>query len=202
MKALIIGATGATGKDLLAELLSNKAFSQITIFVRKRPEISDPKLKVVLCDFDHLENYRDEINGDVLFSCLGTTLKDAGSQEKQRKIDYEYQLQFAQLAAQQGVKHYRLISASFANSKSKQFYMQMKWALEDQVKTLNFESIAIFQPPLLIRKNTTRLGEKIAAIIMKWVWYFFESARPMKTELLAKALLHSALHQTTWITTY
>ncbi len=82
MKALIIGATGATGKDLVGLLLNDTGYTEVVIFVRRSTGIIHPKLAEVLTDFDKLEELADFINGDVLFSLLGTTIKNAGSKEK------------------------------------------------------------------------------------------------------------------------
>jgi aspartate-semialdehyde dehydrogenase len=72
MKAMIIGATGATGKDLVNIVLNDHFYSEVVIFVRRRTHISHPKLKEVITDFDKLENVAGFITGDILFSCLGT----------------------------------------------------------------------------------------------------------------------------------
>lgn len=81
MKGLIIGATGATGKDLLAKLLEDEAFSEIHSFVRKPMSISHPKLHAHVVDFETPEAWADLVRGDVAFSCLGTTLAVAGSKD-------------------------------------------------------------------------------------------------------------------------
>ncbi len=85
MKALVIGATGATGKDLVNQLLNDKAFEEVDIFVRKPVDIENDKLKVHIIDFEKPQEWKGMIKGDVAFSCLGTTLKDAGSKEAQKK---------------------------------------------------------------------------------------------------------------------
>ncbi|MEO6547781.1 MAG: NAD(P)H-binding protein [Ferruginibacter sp.] len=92
MKAIIIGATGATGKDLANVLLQDPFYSEVVIFVRHSSGIAHSKLKVIITDFDKLEDVAEFINGDVLFSCLGTTKKVAGTKEKQWHIDYEIPL--------------------------------------------------------------------------------------------------------------
>lgn len=89
MKADIIGATGSTGRVLLAQLLNDERFDEVHIFVRRPPDFAHDKLCVHLIDFSRPDTWADKLRGDVLFSCLGTTLKDAGSQEAQRKIDYQ-----------------------------------------------------------------------------------------------------------------
>ena len=195
MKALVIGATGAVGKDLVDLLLENEAFSEVHIFVRRKVENSHTKLKIHIVDFDQIEKWKSLVVGDVAFSCLGTTLKTAGSKTAQWKIDYEYQYNFAQIASQNAVNQYVLVSSSGANAQSFVFYTKMKGQLEEVVKRLNFNKIGIMQPPLLIRENTDRMGEKIAEKILNFFNSIglFCSQKPMKTKTLAQAMISFSL---------
>lgn len=199
MHALIIGATGATGSALLTQLLADEKFSQVSIFVRKPVAITHDKLTVHVIDFDKIDDYRDSIHGDVLFSCLGTTLKDAGSQEAQWKIDYTYQYEFAKLAKHGGIKHLVLVSSAFADAKARGFYVRMKGQLEQDVMVLGFERLSIFRPPSLIRPNTDRLSEKIALPIIKTLNAIglIKNMRPMAVETLAGVLITAAKHPPT-----
>ena len=123
--AIIIGATGLVGNNLLQQLLLDNDFSSVKIFVRRATGISHSKLKEFIIDFDKLELSKSDISGDVLFSCMGTTLKQAGSKSMQYKVDFTYQYQFAKLADENGVPDYLLISAASSSSKSKIFYSRM-----------------------------------------------------------------------------
>jgi uncharacterized protein YbjT (DUF2867 family) len=98
MHALLIGATGATGKDLLDLLLKDDDFHRVDIFVRRDVDSNHEKLNVHVIDFEKPDQWKHLVRGDVLFSCLGTTLKAAGSKEAQWKIDYDYQYEFAKAA--------------------------------------------------------------------------------------------------------
>ena len=86
-KALVIGATGAVGRDLVEQLSEDEAFGGVVAFARRPLAVESPKLTVHVIDFDHPERWRQLLRGDVLFSCLGTTIKAAGSQEAQWKVD-------------------------------------------------------------------------------------------------------------------
>lgn len=70
MKALVIGATGAVGKDLVQRLLEDDAFERVDIFVRREVSIPSAKLVPHVVDFDHPESWAEQLTGDVLFSCL------------------------------------------------------------------------------------------------------------------------------------
>ena len=194
MHALIIGATGATGHALLTQLLGNPMFSHVSIFVRRPVSIEHPKLTTHIIDFDQAHTWQDKVRGDVLFCCLGTTLKDAGSQAAQWRIDYDYSYQFAQVAHAHGVPQFILVSSAFANPTSKGFYTRMKGKLEQDIRALGFASLSIFRPPSLIRPHTNRLGEKIAIRILNGLNHIglFTHMRPMAVETLAQALIHAA----------
>ena len=124
-KAIIIGATGATGRELLAQLLAHPPCTQVDIFVRRAPTFQHEKLRVHIVDFMQPETWASEVQGDILFSCLGTTLKDMGSKEAQWRIDYHLVLDFASAARQNGVDKMVLVSAAGANAASRIFYSRM-----------------------------------------------------------------------------
>jgi len=191
MKALVIGATGATGNDLVKQLCQDSDFDEIDIFVRRRSDFHHEKVKAHLVDFDHPEEWKHLVKGDVAFSCLGTTLKSAGSKENQKIIDYDYQFNFARAAKDNGVEDYILVSAYGANPDSKIFYSRIKGELEEAVKNLKFEKTTIFKPGMLERKNTDRNGEVFGLKIIKFLnkLGIFKSQKPLPTEVLAKAMI-------------
>jgi uncharacterized protein YbjT (DUF2867 family) len=204
MHALLIGATGATGKDLLDSLLQDESIHRVDIFVRRNLTIVHPKLRVHIIDFDRPDQWVHLVKGDVLFSCLGTTLKMAGSKEAQWKIDFEYQYAFAKAAADNRMPVYVLVSSTGSNPDSLFFYPKMKGKLEAAVKALGFSSISIFNPPLLIRKATDRSVEKIMKSVLTFVNRFglLISQKPLSTEVLAKAMIQAAKDQKQGIAAY
>ena len=196
MKALIIGATGATGKDLVDLLLQDSAFDAIHVFVRRPLTISDPLITTHIVDFEKIDTWKSEIRGDVLFSCLGTTLRAAGSQEAQWKVDYDYQFNVAKAAHDNGVETIVLMSSVGANPQSSFFYPKMKGKLEEAVKLLGFPNTIIVRPPSLIRRNSDRWGEKVGVVVLKALNKvgILRSMKPMSTEAVAKAMLTCSLH--------
>ena len=83
MKAIVLGATGAVGLDLVEMLLKDDTFSGVEVFVRRAMPMENGKLTTHIVDFKQLKDWQDMIKGDVVFSCMGTTLKAAGSRERQ-----------------------------------------------------------------------------------------------------------------------
>ncbi|HTJ14812.1 MAG TPA: NAD(P)H-binding protein [Dinghuibacter sp.] len=187
MKALIIGATGATGNDLVRVLLQDPGYTEITVFVRRPTGQTHAKLREVVTDFDRLEDVSGYIKGDVLFSCLGTTRKIAGSKGRQWHIDYEIPLTFAGMAKKNGVSSMVLLSAYGASPTSRVFYSRAKGALEESIAALSFERYIIFRPGLLLRRDTDRTGERVAAAVLRLLngVGLLRKFRPMPTPVLA-----------------
>jgi uncharacterized protein YbjT (DUF2867 family) len=202
MNALILGATGATGKDLLQLMLQDEEVKQVTIFARRKVDIVHPKLQVHIIDFDQPEQWQHLVTGDVLFSSLGTTLKAAGSKAAQWKIDYDYQFQFAEAAKKNGIASYVLVSSSNASANSFIFYSKMKGQLEEAVTALCFPCLAIFNPPILVRKESDRTGEVVAIKVFRFFnkLGMLRSQAPLQTDILAKAMLLIAKKQLPGIT--
>jgi uncharacterized protein YbjT (DUF2867 family) len=189
MKALVIGATGATGKFLTEELLNDRDYTEVILFVRKPTGRHHQKLTEHVIDFSNVDFYQKEIMGDVLFSCLGTTLKAAGSKEEQWKIDF-IQAAFASIAKENGVHSFVLVSSTGADSKSGVFYSKMKGRLEEKIAELNFDQYIIFKPGPLLREGSERPGEKIMVKTLRLLNSIglLRKYKPLPTELLAEKL--------------
>ncbi|WP_437918950.1 NAD(P)H-binding protein [Sphingobacterium sp. LRF_L2] len=193
MHALIIGSTGATGRELVNQLLEDNRFHRVTVFVRRNFFQKHPKLKEIVVDFEHLGEYMEDVEADVSFSCLGTTKADAGSEAAQWRVDHDYQLEFAKLSLKVGVKHFILLSAIGAKHNAIFFYSRMKGTLEDKIKALNFSSIHIIQPSFIIRPESTRKMEIIAGKLLQFInrMGLFPSFRATTTSALATVMVKS-----------
>ena len=196
LHTLILGATGATGKELVKELLNNPNFYKISVFGRRVPDIDNKKLFKYKIDFSELNKIKKLLSGDILFSALGTTLKQAGGKKQQFLVDYTYQYEFAKIAVENGTKNYSLVSSTGADKNSFFFYPKIKGELEESIKKLSFNKIQIFQPPTLIRQPAlARKGEKIGIKVFNRLNKIglFKSQKPLPVKILAKIMIDAAL---------
>ena len=195
MKALIIGATGATGKDLVRILLEDPNYTEVVAFVRRASGLAHPKLVEVITDFDTLEAVADFITGDIWFSCLGTTREAAGSRENQWRIDHDIPAKFADIAKRHGVPRAVVVSAHGASATSRVFYSRMKGELDEHVAGLGFDQCLVFRPGLLLRKDTDRPGERLMARALGILNGLgrFRRYRPLATATLAGKLAKAPL---------
>lgn len=156
--ALIAGATGLIGGHLLTRLIASPAYGRVIAATRKRLGVEHPKLHQIVTDFDELEAAVASSNANVddAFCALGTTIKAAGSQERFRKVDFDYVVAFARAAKLAGAKRFSLVSAIGADAGSTIFYSRVKGETEDAVSALGFQAVDIFRPGMLIGARTER----------------------------------------------
>lgn len=190
MKAIVIGATGAVGKDLVEELLSRREYEKIITFTRRPLDIKSEKIESYIIDFDRPSDWAHLVKGDVLFSALGTSLKQAGSKEAQYRIDHDYQLSFARAARESGVPHVVLVSSLGADPSSSFFYMKLKGLIERDVEALQFPQLSILRPPSLIRKHAKRPAETVSVKLFQLAnaLGLFKTMAPVPTEAVARKM--------------
>ncbi len=187
-KALVIGASGLIGQQLIDLLLQDENYSVIAL-IRTALPIQHERLIQVPFNFDNPNN--EVIQADEIFCCLGTTIKVAGSQQAFYKVDFEYVLDIAKKAYLNGAKKFALVSSMGANKNSTVFYSKTKGAIEEAVTQIGYESLFIFRPSLLLGKRTGfRLGERIA----QYFFTFFSILIPKKYQAIqakqvAKAMI-------------
>lgn len=169
LTAVVLGASGLTGGLLVNELLNDPDYKTVRVLVRKTLTLIHPKLQQQIVDFNNKEDIFQKLGeGDVLFSCIGTTQKKVkGDKVLYEKIDHEIPVNAAEAAISHHFKKFLIISSIGANEKSSNFYLKLKGKTENSIKQFPFESISIFQPSLLNgRRKERRAGEQIAETIM------------------------------------
>ena len=196
--AVIIGATGAVGKEILKEILGTEYYERIYVLGRnsisRLPE--DDRLTKIVIDFENIRFDTSILDDADVFAALGTTIKIAGSKENQRKIDVDYTVNFAKLCEEK-VRSFNVVSAIGANSKSKNFYNSLKGELEDKLKEMNLGTLRIFQPSLLISKREDKrfleeLFMKVAPIFQFVLKGKTKKYSPIEASLLGKVIVRFA----------
>lgn len=193
MKAIIIGATGLVGNLILKEVLNDNDFSEVRIFVRTSTGIINSKLKEIVSPLKEITTLSSEIQGDVLFNALGTTIKKAGSQKEQQRIDRDLPVNFTKIASVNGVKIILNVSSVGANMNGG-FYLKTKAEMEEGTEKFYPDKIFHFRPGLLVGKRKDfRLVERIAFGVMKLIDPFLTGSskkyRSMPADKLAKAMV-------------
>lgn len=188
---LIAGATGLTGEHLLDRLLSEPTVARVLAPTR-RPLAAHPHLENPVGE---LQNLLPQLSGqvDTAFCCLGSTIKQAGSQEAFRAIDHDLILAFARRARELGARHLVVISALGANPNSSVFYNRVKGETEEALKTMDWPQLTIARPSLLLgARHEFRLGERLAAPLLRWLPGKY---RGIDACALARALWRLALEE-------
>ncbi|HLR17765.1 MAG TPA: NAD(P)H-binding protein [Alcanivoracaceae bacterium] len=197
MKALVVGATGLIGAQLVQELLADDAWQAVTVFARRPLPLEHEKLTVVEVDFARLSDYSEYFAVDAVFSCLGTTLASAGSKAAFRVVDYDYNYQLAELAAQENASHFLLVSAYGAKQKSLFFYSRVKGELEAAIVSLPLERVTFMQPSLLLgQREERRLAEQAAGRVANIIRPLWRKAKapwwPIEANNVAVAMAKAA----------
>lgn len=184
------------GNHLVQLLLEDQRLERVLVLHRRSISLQHEKLQEEIVDFDQPEQWKHLVEGDVLFSCMGTTRQKAGSKEAQYRVDYTYQYQVAETAASQGVSTYVLISAAMASPKSFFFYSRVKGELEEAVKQLSFKQTHIMQPGMLAgQRKESRPVESFSAALLKPIAAIpgLRHLRPIHAKEVARAMMVVAL---------
>ena len=193
--ALVIGSTGMVGRELIKQLCESSEFEQVISFVRRSSGFSHPKLQEHVVDFDQPESWKELLKGDVLFSCMGTTLAAAGSKASQYKVDYTYQYETARMAAENNVPVYVLVSSTGANANSALFYPKIKGQLDEAALKLGFKSVQILRPGQLYGKRQQKRSAELFAVKMMFAMNklgLFKKYKPIHASEVAKAMISAA----------
>ena len=202
-KVILVGASGLIGNHLLSNLISSDDISEITLLVRNKIGISNPKVVELVINFDEINQYSSIITGDIIYCCIGTTKSKTPDATNYRRIDLEYPLNLAKI----GVSQFHIISSLGANSESKNAYLKLKGELEKELKKLNIQSLHIYQPSFLDgNRKENRPLEKIMLPIWKLINPLllgpFENYRSIQASDVAKAMINQSKKELKGIFTY
>lgn len=187
--ALVAGATGLVGRELLRQLAAESRYAQVTALVRRAATLP-AGVRTLTVDFDRLDAAGDALRADHVFCALGTTIRTAGSQEAFRRVDFDYVVALAEATHKLGASHFLLVSSIGAAPSARAFYLRVKGEVEAAVQAVGFEAVTIVRPSLLLGdRDEFRLGETLAKpfgrlLPRRW--------RPVHARAVAATLLRAA----------
>ena len=195
--ALVIGATGLTGKYIVNFLLETNVYQKVVIFSRRKLSLEHPKLVTHIVDFNQMDDWSELIVGDDVFSAMGTTIKQAGSKQAFYKVDFTYQANFIDNAADNGSTRLFLISAPGVSTKSPVFYNRVKAQLEEYVATLSLDTKVVFRPSVIYGEReesrfAENIGEHLLAFSSRWI-PGMKKFKPISGKELARAIVNCAI---------
>lgn len=196
--AIILGSSGLVGSQLLTLLLNSTAYKQVVLFNRKPSSIKHPKIKEYVIDFNQPQSYKKDIQGDVIFCCLGSTKVKTPNPTDYRKIDFDIPLLFANEAVKKGLQQFHLVSSLGASSLSKTFYLKLKGEVETALKKCNLKSLYIYQPSILLgNRLENRPIERFFLAIIKFLNPLFigkiKRYSGIQALVVAQAMLNTSL---------
>jgi len=147
--AILLGATGLTGRYLLEALIKDEDYSLIKVFSRRSTGVKSPKVEEHLIDLLELSKYESLFKADVIFCCIGTTKAKTPDSETYKKIDFGIPVTAARLAKKNNIPAFLVISALSANPNSRIFYNRVKGEMQHAILEQDIEETYIFQPSLI-----------------------------------------------------
>jgi len=195
--ALVAGASGLVGSQVLGLLLEDPTYTRVTVLARRELPLSHKKLEQRIASFDRLAQIADFPRVHDVFCCLGTTMKQAGSPDAFRKVDFTYVVELARVAVRHRASQFLVVTAVGADPASRILYSRVKGEAEEAVRRLQFESIQIFRPSLVVgARGQSRLAERVARLLGLLVGWALVGPlsrfRPIKAEALARAMVRVA----------
>lgn len=192
-KALVLGSTGLVGGLLLQKILADDYFGEVTVWVRKDPGLTHPKLKVVVTDFKDLP----ETGADVVFSCLGTTRKKTPDAALYHFIEVTIPVNTAKLLLNKGLQQFHYISSLGTAVTSRGAYLQNKWAAESGLNALGIPALYLYRPSLIFgeRKESRLLEDTFNALFSLFTPLLtgkLKKYRRISAETIAEALVRNA----------
>lgn len=195
--ALLAGATGLVGSALLPLLLASDRYAKVIVVGRHPVAVEHPKLVQVVSSLDQLEQERLRLIADDVYCCLGTTIRQAGSQEAFYKVDFLYVVRLAALTAANFAAQFLVVSSLGADLDSRFYYSRVKGEMEAAVRQTPFRAIHIFRPSLLLGERAKpRLGERLSAVVLALARPLLRGGwrkyRPVAAATVAQAMLRAA----------
>ncbi len=192
--AIVFGATGLVGSELLNVLIRDVRYRAVKVFTRNELYIEHIKVIEKIVDVEDVDSYSDMLKGDDLYICLGTTRRKAGSVDKMEDIDRRLPVRIAKAALRMGVQNVALVSSIGARASSRNYYYRIKGRMEEDILELEFKRKVILRPSILLGKRSEfRLFESLGKSMVKALGFMLrgqrEKYRGIKASIVAEAMV-------------
>lgn len=197
--AVVLGASGLVGSSTVEELIRSELYSEIRLPVRQKSAYKSPIIKEYVVDFKSIASWDFFSGADEMYSCLGTTIKKAGSVEIMEQIDCDLVVKTAQIAYDKGVKNFAVVSSLGADENSTNYYLRIKGEMEKKIQEIPFQKLAIVRPSLLFGKRTEfrffeSLGKILARLFGMILFGKLKKYRGIEASKVAKAMIYILYH--------
>jgi uncharacterized protein YbjT (DUF2867 family) len=198
--ALVVGSSGLVGSSLLKLLLVHQEFSAVLSLVRKPSGIQHEKLKEIVVDFDRINTFSYLMKADILYCCLGTTIRNAGSRSSFAQVDLEYVTELARIAERNRIRSFIVISSVGAHPYSRNFYLRTKGEMERQVMACEIQTKYFIRPGLILGdRKEFRFGEwaaaKMSGLYLPLLIGTWRKYRPVTADKIASCMLNISLSE-------
>ncbi|MBP8850857.1 MAG: NAD(P)H-binding protein [Breznakibacter sp.] len=195
--AIVLGATGLTGKLLVSQLIADESYSRIKLFTRRKSDFNSSKIDKFVGDVIDLDRFKSDFNADVVFCCIGTTAAKTKDRAVYKQIDFGIPVKAAALCKENGIDTFVVVSAMGADSQSGIFYNRTKGEMEQAVLASGVKNCYILRPSLIKgNRDEKRLGETIASGIMSVANVFmvgkWRKYRAIEAKTIALGMIHVA----------
>lgn len=202
--AVLAGATGLVGGELLRQLVARREYREIRVLGRRPPSHETGKQRFIATDFSNLDALAGDLAVDDVFCCLGTTLRKAGSRAAFERVDYHMVVDLARTAHMAGAGRFVVVSAAGASARSPAFYSRVKARMEQAVGEIPFAAAHILRPSLLLGareefRAAERLGQKFAPLLALFMPGPLKKYRPVQASAVAAAMVELALSDATGV---
>jgi uncharacterized protein YbjT (DUF2867 family) len=201
----IIGGSGVVGSRTIQHLLARDDVARVIAIGRRPAPVEHERLVSRVADLQSRTAIAAELPDilGVAISCIGTTMKKAGSKAAFRAVDHDAVLAFGEAARGKAARRFLLVSGLGANPRSSNFYLRTKGAVEDRLAKLGFSQLTIVRPSLIDDEGTRpeqRLGERLALPLSRAVFSLVGKTHryaPIRADVIARALVRLAFDDTT-----
>ncbi len=192
--AIVFGATGLVGRQLVLELIQHSEYTRIKVFTRRKLDFSHEKVHEIITDFSDWDKISKSMIGESVFCCIGSTQKKAGSKEAFRKIDYNLVIKIAEMTLEKSISKLAVISSIGADSKSSNFYLRTKGEMEDKILSIPIAKRIIVRPSLLLgNRKEFRISELFGKLLFFLLGYLFvgklKKYKGIQANKVAKAMI-------------